>query len=86
MFPETEAHSLAYPRDNDEDPQRRETTPLMLCNRVRLDFGDAIEPSVFEQILEMDEDDEQDFSKGIVVGFFEQAQDTFKQIQEAMYA
>lgn len=39
----------------------------------------------FEQILEMDDDeDEKDFSRSIVYGFFEQAQNTFKEIDEAL--
>lgn len=36
----------------------------------------------FEQILEMDDDEEErDFSKGIVYGFFEQAETTFKKME-----
>lgn len=36
----------------------------------------------FEQILEMDDDeDERDFSKSIVFGFFEQAEATFKKME-----
>ena len=33
----------------------------------------------------MDDDDEQEFSKGVVFGFFEQAQQTFTEIEAAMY-
>ena len=38
---------------------------------------DTIDPSTFEQILEMDEDeDEREFSKSIVYDFFTQAEGT----------
>ena len=43
----------------------------------------------FDQILEMDddEDDEEDlFSRGIVLDFFDQAEKTFDQMDTAMYA
>jgi len=41
-------------------------------------FGDHVDASTFEQILEMDDDeDEREFSKSIVYDFFEQAQQTF---------
>jgi osomolarity two-component system phosphorelay intermediate protein YPD1 len=48
---------------------------------------------VFQQIRDMDEDDEDDeadgagaheFSRSIVWGYFEQAEATFKQMEEAM--
>ncbi|KAI9665743.1 MAG: hypothetical protein M1821_003677 [Bathelium mastoideum] len=45
------------------------------------DFGDIIDSSTFEQILEMDEDeDERDFSKSIVYDFFQQAESTFQKM------
>ena len=40
---------------------------------------------VFDQILEMDEDDEREFSSGIVLGFLEQAEQTFKSMDTALY-
>ena len=46
-----------------------------------MEFGDNIDSSTFEQILEMDEDDtNHEFSKGIVFGFFEQAEATFEKM------
>lgn len=45
---------------------------------------DCIDHSTFEQILEMDDDDDRDFSKEIVYGFFEQAESTFSKIEEAL--
>ncbi|KAI9783045.1 MAG: hypothetical protein M1835_003893 [Candelina submexicana] len=44
--------------------------------------GDSIDPTTFEQILEMDDDeDDRDFSRSIVYGFFEQAEGTFKKME-----
>ncbi|KAL8993759.1 MAG: hypothetical protein Q9169_006105 [Polycauliona sp. 2 TL-2023] len=49
------------------------------------DFGDNIDPLTFEQILEMDDDeDERDFSRSIVFGFFEQAEATFVKMDESV--
>lgn len=40
----------------------------------------------FEQILDMDDDDDnRDFSKGIVYDFFAQADQTFDQMDDALY-
>lgn len=50
------------------------------------DCGDSIDPLTFEQILEMDDDeDEREFSKSIVYGFFEQAEATFDNMDTSMY-
>ncbi|KAI5285490.1 hypothetical protein KEM55_000639, partial [Ascosphaera atra] len=46
-------------------------------------FDDKIDQSTFEQILEMDDDSEREFSKGIVYGFFEQAESTFTKMEAA---
>ncbi|KAJ5368721.1 Multistep phosphorelay regulator 1 [Penicillium cataractarum] len=48
------------------------------------DVKDLIDESTFEQILEMDDDDDCDFSKGIVYGFFDQAKSTFINIKTAL--
>lgn len=46
-----------------------------------LDFGDLIDSSTFEQILEMDDDeDEREFSRSIVYDFFAQAESTFQRM------
>ncbi|KAJ5155209.1 signal transduction histidine kinase [Penicillium capsulatum] len=45
---------------------------------------DLLDPATFDQILEMDDEDDKDFSKGIVYGFFEQAESTFKQMETAL--
>ncbi|MCJ1460264.1 hypothetical protein MMC28_010643 [Mycoblastus sanguinarius] len=57
-----------------EDPSEEGSTGLPDC-------GDSIDPMTFEQILEMDDDeDEREFSRSIVYGFFDQAENTFKKM------
>ncbi|KAI9768557.1 MAG: hypothetical protein M1840_004754 [Geoglossum simile] len=46
--------------------------------------GDNIDPLIFAQILEMDDDDEREFSHSIVYGFFEQAVGTFNKMEESL--
>jgi len=46
--------------------------------------GDNIDPLIFEQILEMDDDEEREFSRSIVYGFFEQAVATFKKMDDGL--
>jgi osomolarity two-component system phosphorelay intermediate protein YPD1 len=49
------------------------------------DYSKILDESTFEQILEMDDDEEdREFSRGIVYGFFEQAENTFEKIQNKM--
>lgn len=44
-----------------------------------------LDQSTFDQVLEMDEDDEdREFSKSIVFGFFEQAEATFDKMKSSM--
>ncbi|KAI2631910.1 histidine-phosphotransfer domain, HPT domain-containing protein [Hypoxylon sp. NC1633] len=51
------------------------------------DLGDAIDIVTFSQILEMDDsEDDREFSKSIVFGFFEQAQETFEKMDTALKA
>jgi osomolarity two-component system phosphorelay intermediate protein YPD1 len=38
---------------------------------------DIIDHSVFDQLTEMDDEDDNEFSKSIVFNFFEQAESTF---------
>ncbi len=47
------------------------------------DFGEHVDNFTFSQILEMD-DDGHDFSQPLVFNFFEQAEDTFKQMDSAL--
>lgn len=49
------------------------------------DFGDNVDVATFEQILEMDDDEEErEFSKSIVFDFFQQADNTFDKMDENM--
>ncbi|KAL8668415.1 MAG: hypothetical protein Q9168_006958 [Polycauliona sp. 1 TL-2023] len=62
---------MASRQDSQEDPSDAGSTGLP-------DFGDNIDPLTFEQILEMDDDEEErEFSRSIVFGFFDQAEQTF---------
>ncbi|KAF4336504.1 multistep phosphorelay regulator 1 [Fusarium beomiforme] len=49
-----------------------------------IDFGDNIDMATFEQILEMDEPGDSEFSSSIVFGFFDQAEETFENIKDAL--
>jgi len=55
-----------------------------MSDEADFDFGDEVEKSTFEQILEMDEEDDRDFSKSIVFGFLEQAEQTFSKMDAAL--
>jgi len=49
------------------------------------DLGDSIDVLTFEQILEMDDDeDDREFSRSIVFGFFEQVEQTFTKMDDAL--
>jgi len=45
---------------------------------------DFLDATTFEQLLEMDDDDEREFSKGIVWNYFEQVKGSFALIEEGM--
>lgn len=47
-------------------------------------FGDSIDTATFDQILEMDDPDDNEFSTSIVFGFFTQAEETFTQMDSAI--
>lgn len=47
-------------------------------------MNEVLDQSTFDQILEMDDDDDRDFSKGIVYGFFDQAETTFEKMEKAL--
>ncbi|RIA89815.1 signal transduction histidine kinase [Glomus cerebriforme] len=46
--------------------------------------SDLIDHETFDQLLEMDDDDEHDFSKSIVLNYFEQAETTFGSMDKAL--
>ena len=45
---------------------------------------ELLDLATFEQLLEMDDDQDRDFSKSIVWNYFEQAEATFREMEEAM--
>lgn len=45
---------------------------------------DLLDATTFEQLLEMDDDEEREFSKGIVWNYFEQVKGSFAPIEEGM--
>ncbi|EAW10477.1 Hpt domain-containing protein [Aspergillus clavatus NRRL 1] len=49
-----------------------------------VEMNEVLDQSTFDQILEMDDDDDRDFSKGIVYGFFDQAETTFEKMEKAL--
>jgi hypothetical protein len=55
------------------------TDSLPLQNEI--EFGDDVERPIFEQILDMDEDEDKEFSRSIVLGFLEQAEQTFDKME-----
>jgi hypothetical protein len=49
-----------------------------------LEHGDIIDTGAFNQIIEMDDDGDNEFSRSIVYDFFEQAESTFEKMKQAM--
>ncbi|KAK3954652.1 signal transduction histidine kinase [Pseudoneurospora amorphoporcata] len=49
-----------------------------------LNFEEHVDNGIFEQILEMDDDDKREFSKSLVTNFFDQAEETFVKIEEVL--
>jgi osomolarity two-component system phosphorelay intermediate protein YPD1 len=49
-----------------------------------LNLGPGVDIPTFKQILEMDEPDDNEFSQSIVYGFFEQAEETFVSMDDAL--
>lgn len=45
-----------------------------------------INQETFDQLLELDEDDTHDFSKGMAWAYFDQARSTFEDMNNALYA
>lgn len=45
---------------------------------------DILDRDAFDQILEMDDDEDREFSKSIVYSFFEQADSTLEKMEAAM--
>ncbi|KAJ5054156.1 uncharacterized protein L3040_000438 [Drepanopeziza brunnea f. sp. 'multigermtubi'] len=74
-MPESVSHE---PEDQSEDGDAEGSVGLP-------DLGESIDALTFEQILEMDDDEEdREFSRSIVFGFFEQAEQTFGKMETAL--
>ncbi|PGH31548.1 osomolarity two-component system, phosphorelay intermediate protein YPD1 [[Emmonsia] crescens] len=70
-----------------EQQQQREQPPQPINDKLPdlASLGDHIEETTFEQILEMDDDDPlREFSRGLVFGFFDQAETTFVKMERAI--
>ncbi len=70
----------ASPKPNDVQPEDGKATSTSLQNWG----GENIDMQTFEQILEMDEEDDREFSQSIALGFFEQAESTFIDMDDAL--
>ncbi|RGB29720.1 signal transduction histidine kinase [Rhizophagus diaphanus] len=70
-MPSTPSPTPPSVRSNDEE-------------RVPSPNSDLIDHETFDQLLEMDDDDDHDFSKSIVWNYFEQAETTFGSMDKAL--
>ncbi|KAJ3005581.1 UNVERIFIED_CONTAM: hypothetical protein HDU68_004547 [Siphonaria sp. JEL0065] len=48
------------------------------------DYGDIVDNTVFDQLLEMDDDEDRDFSKGIAKDYMTQAETTLQEMDESL--
>ncbi|CAB4434247.1 unnamed protein product [Rhizophagus irregularis] len=65
-------------------PSTPSPTPPSDEERVPSPNSDLIDHETFDQLLEMDDDDDHDFSKSIVWNYFEQAETTFGSMDKAL--
>jgi hypothetical protein len=71
------AAALRFDREDNAD----ELDPQSDASAFLSETGDEIDRQTFEQILEMDDDEqEREFSRSIVFDFFDQAEGTFKKM------
>ncbi|KAG0245326.1 hypothetical protein BGX31_007524 [Mortierella sp. GBA43] len=62
----------AYAKDAEQDQDEYE------------DEDGIIDHTTFDQLLEMDDEEDHEFSKSLVYNYFEQAEKTFEEMEEAM--
>ncbi|KAI7883598.1 histidine-phosphotransfer domain, HPT domain-containing protein [Lichtheimia hyalospora FSU 10163] len=70
----------ASPRDKPEQTTSYEES----ADEKDWDADDLIDTATFDQLLDMDDEDDHEFSYGIVVNYFEQAESTFKDMDMAL--
>lgn len=76
----TQSQSQSQPQPQTQQEPKDEPTSTDLSS-----MNDLIDLNTFDQILEMDDDEEdREFSKGIVFGFFDQAESTFEKMEKAL--
>lgn len=66
-------------------PIGRGTVQVPVTDYKQPDTSTFIDLDTFDQILEMDDEGDDSFSKGIVVGFVEQAATTFEEMEKLMF-
>jgi osomolarity two-component system phosphorelay intermediate protein YPD1 len=65
----------------------RANDSAFLCEQKstkKYDLEDVLDTNTFDQILEMDDPDSDEFSRSIVTGFLEQAEETFVEMDDAL--
>ncbi|KAJ3337353.1 hypothetical protein HDU93_001211 [Gonapodya sp. JEL0774] len=75
-----ERESLAPARESAAGKEEQEDGDDEAASPVKID-PDIIDEGIFEQLLEMDEDEDREFSRELVVNYFEQARTTFEQME-----
>ncbi|OAX82845.1 hypothetical protein ACJ72_02806 [Emergomyces africanus] len=79
MAPSATTHVPQQPQPQQQQQPSNDKLPDLAS------LGDHVEETTFEQILEMDDEDpSREFSKGLVYGFFDQAETTFVKMESAM--
>lgn len=66
-------------RTDPDDSNRSESETMILP-----EAGDSLDVVTFGQILEMDDEDDRDFSRSIVLEFFTQAESTFNNMDSCL--
>lgn len=73
--------NMSTKRSNTNSPTAVRQRPGEWIKSSTDEFLDA---TTFEQLLEMDDDEEREFSKGIVWNYFDQVKGSFAPIEEGM--
>ncbi|CAO3574949.1 unnamed protein product [Mortierella alpina] len=79
---EKEPSAISVPTTEPELPDNGNETEFE-TDAEELD-DDIIDHTTFDQLLEMDDEEDHEFSKSLVWNYFEQAEKTFQDMEEAM--